>query len=232
MSLEFTQQQFNSTLKELLGNYESTAWPKSINRHAFFVALAALQETPRTDGDKIVSELEREIITDRGSIPVAFAIAAKRASKGWVGQRNLGRGYSKDQRARARRSLSLAGWRAMMTKKLNSMVRGRIASGGFIRAGWVGVLKALGPAIGGKYNRGEERNVRGAPKGSVNLATPGNFQVTIENTAAARSEHRGGFHRVGDPALERGLARENNQMVQRIEDEMKPGAEKFNRQQH
>jgi hypothetical protein len=229
------QSRFDSTLKELLSRCESEKWPRAVNKHGFFVSLAALKFTPRTMPEHIQVELAREITGVRkdgstGPVPIGIAIAAKRASKGWVGQGNLS-GMSPSQKKKALRTLSLANWRRLVGQKLKSMVGGRQASSGFIKAGWVGVLEKIGPAIGGKYSRSGTKT-RGQSKGRVQLATPGNLNVTIENTAASRTENRGGFHRKADPAFQQALNQETNSMAKHIEDEMRSEVDKFNRRQH
>lgn len=231
----WSQKGFDDALKELLSNCDSKTWPRTINKKGFFVALSALKHTERANPEKIFHELGREITAKRedgtsGPLPVSIAIAAKRASKSWTRQGDIS-GHSKAQKAKAIRSLSLKAWRAQISKKLASMLRGRGVSSGFIKAGWVGVLKELGPKIGGRYDRGAERNVRGIAKGSHEAATPGKLQVTIINTAAARSDHRGGFVRVGEPPLQRAIDEEGAK-TQEYLDDMKGDIEHFNRRQH
>ena len=234
MAEGWDQSRFDATLREYLMEHESKVWPQAINKKGFFVALAALKETPRAEPEKIFGELGREITGKRedgtsGPIPISFGIASKRASKAWVRSKQYGRALKRVERGRAAKGLQE--WRALFANKLRTMLGGRKASATFLASGWTHVLQKLGPLIGGRYDRSGAR-VRGSTKGSADPALPGRLQVVIQNSAAARSEHRGGFHRVGDPALQLAFDRETASMVEHMENEMRPGAEKFNRQQH
>ncbi len=233
MSVQYDQRVLNESLKELLYRCDSSTWPRTINKKGFFVTLSALKYTERADKEKIQRELLKEINTPHGSIPIGLAIASKRASKGWVGQGNIKGGYSKREKAKAMRQLSIKAWRSRVGKKLTSMMKGRGISSGFLKSGWVKVLQELGPKVGGRYDRSLSKgvNVRGSAKGHCDPAEPGKLQVIIENSAAARSEHHGGFIRIGQPALDRGVAEEARK-TQEYLDDMKPDIEHFNRRQH
>lgn len=214
----------------LLADCESGAWPRTVNKHAFYTALGTVSETPMVPGLKIAAELGRPITAHRkdgttGLVPVGFVIAAKRASKTFGKVRSI-RTWQAIQSKRGFDSRKL--WLAAIDQKLKSMFGGRTRSAAFIRAGWVSVLAQLGPLIGGRYNRGGA-NVRGAFKGSVKPATKGNLNCTIINTAQARSEHRAGLIRHGEPALQRGIDKEANNMVKHLEEEMAKPAFNFNR---
>jgi hypothetical protein len=238
MPAGWDQSGFDNALKELIKTCEVSKWPRALNKHGFFVTLAALQETERASPEKIFKELGREINAKRengtsGPLPISIAIAAKRASKSWTKQGDIS-GHSKSQKAKELRKLSLVAWRNQIAKKLKSMLGGRAASTSFIKAGYVNIIKQLGPLIGGRYDRSGGRGipVRGSSKGRVDPATPGKLQLVIENSAAAKTEHHGGFHKVADPAFQRALNREANQIIKHLEDEMRPEVDHFNRRQH
>lgn len=239
MPAGWDQSKFDNAFKELIKNCEASKWPRSLNKHGLFIALAALRETERASPEKIFHELGREINATRengtsGPLPISIAIAARRASKSWTKQGDI-TGHSKAQKAKAIRSLSLKAWRAQIAKKLGSMLRGRAASTSFIKAGYVNIIQKLGPIIGGRYDRSGGRGVpvRGSSKGRVSpaLPGPGNLRLVIENSAAAKTDD-GGFRRVADPAFERALNLEANQIPKHLTDEMKPDVDHFNRRQH
>jgi len=232
MSVEYTQRVFNQTLEELLSNCDSKTWPRTVNKKGLIVSLGALKYTERADKSKIERELLREINVKGGVIPIGLAIASKRASKGWAGQGNLS-GYSKKEKAKAIKKLSLQNWRKQVEKKFNSMLKGRGVSSAFIKSGWWTVAQVLGPIVGGKWDRSGGRGVpiRGAKKGTVSPAIPGRLQVVMQNTAAARSDHRGGFIRIGEPPLQKAMADEARK-TQEYLDDMKGDIDRFNRKQH
>jgi len=218
-------------VKKLLAECYSSAWPRTVNKHAFYTALGALNETPVVPGLKIAAELGREITAKRkdgrsGLVPVGFVIAAKRASKKFGAIRAI-RTWQAIQSKRGFNGRKF--WQAAIDQKLKSMFGGRRKSAAFIRAGWAAVLTQLGPLIGGRYNRGIAPNVRGAFKGSVKPATANNLNCTIINTAQSRSEHRSGLIRYGEPALQRGIDKEANNMAKYLEEEMAKPVFEFNR---
>lgn len=223
---------FEAATKALLAECYSSAWPRTVNKHAFYTALGAIPITPMVPGLKIAAELGREITAKRadgtsGRVPVGFVIAAKRASKTFGKVRAI-RTWQAVQSKRGFDSRKL--WIAAIDHKLKTMFGGRMRSAAFIRAGWIGVLAQLGPLIGGRYNRNTGgSNSRGAFKGSVTPATASNLNCTIRNTAQARSEHRGGLIRHGEPPLQRAVDKEAVNMVKHLEDEMKKSVESFNR---
>jgi len=238
MPVGWNQEGFDNAFKELIRNCESSKWPRSLNKHGLFVTLRALKETERASPEKIFHELGREITAKRengtsGPLPISIAIAAKRASRSWTKQGDI-TGHSKAQKAKEIRKLSIKAWRNQITKKLKGMLKGREISTSFIKSGYVTIIQKLGPIIGGRYDRSGGRGVpvRGSAKGRVSPATPGNLQLVIENSASAKTEKRGGFHRVADRAFQIALDAEANQILNHLTDEMKPEVDHFNRRQH
>src|ERR1044071_272932 len=140
MSGDWHQSRFNATLKELLERSDSTTWPRAINKHGFFVALKALELTERTSPDKIEFELDREITAKRHDrfgqeipspfpvIPIGLAIAAKRASKSWVGSKQFQRAQRIRLAGKAFSYTEVRAWRALVGQKLRAMIGGRRAS--------------------------------------------------------------------------------------------------------
>jgi len=220
---------YEASLKRLLDECYSSAFPRTVNKHAFYTALGAIPETARTPDIKIAAELGREITAKRadgttGQVPIGFVIAAKRASKTFGAVRQI-RTWQAIQSKRSFNALKL--WLAAIDHKLKQMYGGRVASTAFIRAGWAAVLQQLGPLIGGRYNR-SGLHLRGAFKGSVKPATGSDLTCVIRNTAQSRSEHRGGLIRHGEPPLQRAIDKEARNMAKHLEDEMKGPVERFN----
>lgn len=232
----WSQEVFDRTLQDYLVRHEVEVWPRAINKKGFFLTLKALEESPIKDVKVIETELQQTVLAERADgrsaqAPLGYIIAAKRASKDW----SYYKGTASPTIAIRTRfgALGIEAWRQAIAKKFKSMLGGRRSGAGFMRVGWLSVLQILGPIVGGRYNRSAAGSgVHGRPKGAAAPASEGNLVVTIENFANARSEVRGAFMRLGEPALQRAFDRETADMVGYLEGEMRPEAEKFNARQH
>jgi hypothetical protein len=226
------QQRFDLTLRDYLGRIRKDKIPNALNKKAFFIALAAMDETPMTYPLKIVSELAREVTLKRddgstGQAPIGYAIAAKRASKAWGAHVKTLKRKSK---------LTGERWQKLVGKKFNAMLNARVASRNFIRTGWLSVIQSLAPIVKGKGGRTYDRHTvarRGSMKGFAKPAKDGwSPSVVIENTASAKSDKKYGLIRFGMPALQRAFDRETVDMAQYMNDEiLKEETEKFNADQ-
>lgn len=241
-SFQWDQSRFDATLKECLLAHESRVWPKLINKKGFFVASGAIPETPRVDAARIEADLAKLVYTRQGGGPprqveLGYALAAKKASEGWTGSKRFqklvrmnragGRGATPEMEA--------AAWQAEVKAQRGRITGARKAAAGFIRLGWVYVMKALGPSSGLRFypGQGDAARPRGpTPKGLAEPAREGRLQVTITNTAHALSEHRGGFERLGYPALQRSMEKENESMARHMAEDMEPEIQAFNAKQH
>lgn len=234
MSADWDQSKFDSTLKDYLMAHESSVWPESLNKKAARVAWKALNETPVKERESIAVELSREIEARRkdgssGKVSIGYVIASKRASKLWP--------YAKV--ARTRQALASGRgfdatklWRSAVRHKFLSMLGGRKASSGFLRVGWISVLQQMASqGVREARTRGPGAKLRGSLKGSVSVASPGKLSVTIQNSAHSLHEKLGGFMRLGEPALQRAFDAETQDMIQYLEGEMRPEADRFNRRQ-
>ena len=241
-TFQWDQSRFDSTLKEYLLQHESSVWPKLINKKGFFVASGAIPETPRVDKARIDSDLAKLVYTRQGQgsgppvqVELGYALGAKRAALTWGGSKRFQRAVRSQAFGRGTAGTEAAAWQAEIKAQRGRITGARKSAAGFIRLGWVYVMKGLGPATGLTYypGMGEAARARGpTAKGSVQIAREGNLNVTITNTAHALKEHRGGFERIGYPALQRSMEKENASMKEHMEKEMEPGVHKFNAQQH
>ncbi len=229
-TLKWDQSRFDSLVREYVTKHKSEVWPGLLNKKAFFVALAAIPETPRKQALAIVLELANPVTATRrdgstGRVALGYVIAARRASPKWGERqyRNRNQRRSSTNEARA--------WRTLVAEELEKILLRRFRAIGFLRAGWVYVLKELGQRIGGSFARGRSdpgTKLFGAAKGFSQPATENKLQVTITNTAHAQSEVRGGFLRIGQPALQRAFDKEAQSMEDHMRNELKPHADKFN----
>lgn len=237
------QSVFDSTLREYLAAHESKVWPKLINKKMFFISLGAFKNIPPVIPFRIQLEMDREILAKRkdgttGMVKIGDAMAAKRASKHFEGSRRFQRAASKDlakeMGGRGQGGDYQAAWLANLKEERRSMVGGRKASVGFLRAGFVSIVYALGPIVGqARPGRGADTKMRGSVKGSVvHLATAHNLSITIENRAHSKTEKLGGFERIGGAALQRAFDKEAASMEKYLSDEMEPHAKEFNQKQH
>lgn len=229
----FNSEVFDRSVRTLLQRLPAEKIPNALNKKMFFVVLAALAETPRTNPFKILSELGRAVTLKRedgsmDSAPIGYALAAKRASKAWGPRREA-------LSSRNRKANLMREWQKLVAKKLDAMFGARMRSTAFIKAGWVSVLKALGPHVRGKGGRNYDRSgVRGSAKGAAKPAQPGwSPKVMVENTAAARSDKRDGFSKHAGPAFQRAFDREMADWPKYLQDEiLKEEMKEFNAKQH
>jgi hypothetical protein len=236
-NFEWTQVQFNQTLGQLLSECETEAWPRFLNRKAFFLALRNIPLDPMVEAEQILTAMDTGITVDSRAVKMGYVLAAKKASRIWRGGSSYTKGGSKAQlhfkQQRTKRGLSdLRAWRKELGAALKRIVRGRMSARGFMRIGWVSVLKQLAPFIGESYNRGYSAGkLHGNTKAIVDPAASGKLAVTIENAAHAKSEKRGGFMSLGEPPLEQAMLAELGYMEEHMGKEMNPAIEKFNSRQ-
>lgn len=236
-NLAWDQTQFNRTLDVYLKRLSEEKIPQALTKKAFFVALRAMSETPKVNPHKIFWELYRPITATRkedgstGTIPVGIAIAAKRAKKLWSykatpehvrGGRKT-KGGSPLQRA----------WRRLIRKKFETMVGSRQRAAGFLRVGWLAVVKKLGPQVKNKSGAPPADlsvRQRGAMKGDASPARPGwTPRAVIINSAQADTDKRNGLMAYGAPALARAFDLETADTIAYLEREaLKEETAKFN----
>jgi hypothetical protein len=202
----WNQASFNTTLQAYLKAHKQEVWPKALNKKAAQVAWQALKNTRSVERVTIDEQLNRMVIAERkggspGQVPVGYVIAAKRATKKWTSSTQFQR--AQQARLRGKSGSELKAWRRLVKKTFLGMVGARKRSTAFLRVGWISVLQQM-RAKGVPYtgSKGQGVVLRGRLKGGVDIATPGKLTVVMENTANARSENRGGFKRIGEPALQ------------------------------
>lgn len=229
----WSQEKFDSTLKEYLLRHESEIWPSIINKKAYFVAKGAREETPAIRKEIVTEQLSRIITAHRqdgttGEVPIGYVIAAKRASHAYSSSARFGRAARREAFG-GRGPTYSAAWRGEITQKFKAMVGARQRSAGFMKVGWLSEQKLLGPYTGLPFYPGSDAPLRGQLKAKLTPAVHGNLTAIIENTARAEHEH-GKFLPIGEPALQRALDSEERSTRERMEQAMRPAAEKFNRE--
>lgn len=237
MSETWDQSVLDNTIKDYLMEHESTVWPRCLNESAFVVAHEALKETPATEIIRVVSELMRPIVPSGSksgeSVPIGFVIATKRASKHWQGGSSMAKAKAFSRLQQGKSANMLKAWHRETQAALERMVGGRSRALAFIRLGWLFVKHDLKNNTDIRLsvwsgNPAEMAKARGRFKGGARPATSGNLSVTIENMAHAKSETKGGFEALGQPALDRGMQARQASMQKYLEGEMEPGILKFN----
>jgi hypothetical protein len=232
----WNQDGFNAAIKEYLATIKGPKIPRALNKKAFFVALRAQGETPKKEAFAISTEVARVIIARRkdgstGPVPLLWVIAAIRVGKTWAGQKMV-----LGEKNKRRVNIQKAYLRAL-AKKSDTILGSRKRSAGFLRVGWLSVIKELGPLVG--YQRGNapapDSSVKqvGVMKGSVQPAAPGDRpSCTIINSAQSRSDRANGLIRFGAPALDRAFALETKDTNEYLEGEvLREAARRFNEQQ-
>lgn len=240
MPQNWDQSKFEALVKEQLHRHSSETWPKTLNKHMFFVTLDAFKRTSFTTNPKIESELGREVMARRQNntqamAPMGYVLAAKRAAKTYGTSerflKQVNRELASESGGRGKGPNYRAAWLGYIKDKFRSMIGGRKSSEQFLRAGFVSILYKLGPIIGYARPSTGKDHTRGAIKGSVlHLAAPGDYSITIENRAHSLTEHRGGFERIGGKALQEAFDSQTVNLQKHLDDEMKPHVEKFNRE--
>lgn len=235
MAENWNQKPFDEALRKYLGRLKNDKVPKALNKKAFFVALRAFNATPKKEGPEIEAELAKPVTATRkdgstGVVDILWALVAKRVGKRWPEQK-MGLGIrNKTGRANIGRA-----YRSALRRAAKQTVGARKRAGGFIRIGWLSVIKKLGPLVraraGAPSADMNSVRLRGALKGDAKPATPGIRPVcTIVNTAQARSEKRGGFFRIGSAALQRAFNEETADTNAYLEKEFQPETEACNRE--
>lgn len=234
------QSRFDATLKDYLLAHESKVWPTLINKKGYYVALAAIAETPKVAAGTIETAMDAQVTARRkdgttGEVSRVFALAAKKASINWTSSARFQKAVTRQAFGRGGSELELKAWRAEIGARAGSIRGGRKSAAGFIRLGWVYTLKALGPSTGLSYFAGQKEagaKPRGStPKGYAVPARQGSLQVVIQNSAQAQSETHGGFKRLGEPALQRAMEKESQSMAEHLSQGMEPGIKEFNSRQ-
>lgn len=224
MSAAWDQSKFDATLKDYLARLGKEKFPRALNKKAFFVALRAMAETEKVNKHRVFWVLRqpgKEI-----NRPIGYLLAARRAKHFYTRTTKTGR---------KKRNLRQV-WQRLVERKFQQMVGARQRACGFIRVGWLAVVRQLGPRISGsKFGApppDTTLNAHGTPKGSVVPAKGDQLLVRIENFAHAKSEQRGGFMRIGAPALQRAFDAETASMKEFMEKEaLNEETARFNQQQ-
>jgi len=233
MAIVWDQTRFDDALRQAIEQTKAQAVPGLINRKAFWVALKAMKYTPKVDRERIARELATVVHVHRkgggsGDVPIGWVIAAKRASKGWQ-EAKMARG----QRSK-RRTSALKLWRARIKKTFEVMLGKRVRSAGFMKSGWLTVIRRMS-RYGGSKAQSYKADAEGIktwepPKGRATPAVKSDTPFArIESSAASRRDKTGGFIRKGSAALKKAFDEEAASMIQHMESTLKPIADEFNR---
>lgn len=238
MSSTWDQSVFDETIKQTLMAHESTVWPKCLNKQAFFIVHQAIKETPAVEIGTVLTGLLRPIVPSTSksgqSVPVGFVIAAKHAKNHWRGGTSLSKAKQFSRLQQGKSANMLKAWRKEVDAALERMLGSRARALAFIRLGWIFTKMDLAKVTGLSVwsgNPSEMAKAKGRMKGGASVATASSLSVTIENSAHAQSETRGGFEAHGQPALDRAMEWGNANMREHLESEMEPGIQDFNSKQ-
>lgn len=233
MPKDWDQAPFNAAIARMQKTVKEEKFPAVLNKKGFFIALRAMALTPKKEGFAISKELARIVTATRkdgttGSVPIGWVIAAKRLGKRWPElkmARGIKRKSGKEKAGRA--------YLAALEKTFDRMLGSRKRAAGFLRIGWLSVVKSLGPYL---KNRAGAPGVdtggaklMGAMKGS---ATPARASwtptCTIINSAQARSDGRNGLIRFGTPPFQKAFDLEAADTIRFLDQELKDAVDKAN----
>jgi hypothetical protein len=231
--LTLDQSVFTDTLEQYMQVTKRTV-AQVINTKSWYVARKAIWFTDKSDKGMIESSLGRMVKVDRLT-----------KSGKTVRRRQLELVSSSQQDAplaaliiNARRGRK--GIPGLYGKAMTAAIRDLLASRGrstaFLKSGWLGAVKKLGPLAdkaGGTPPIDDKARRYGLEKGYADPAEPG-FDVTalIVNEACTRHDATGSaLQRVGGKGLQIAFDDEAASMQQYIEDHLRPDAEEFNRRQ-
>lgn len=225
-------------MKTLLHTYESSEWPRIVNRRGYEVSKKAFRVCEVAEERQIRSELARKVLSERRDgtkdlAQIGHILAAKRASKYYNSsrafQRAAGRELARELGRKVKDFNYREAWLRVVREREKAMIGARIGSIGFLRAGFWSIGYHLAKVIGLSWGV-TRKGFRGPLKGSaIRVATSSNLFVQIENRAHSKSEKRGGFERIGNQALQAGIDSEEREMAQHAEKRMAEGARIFNR---
>lgn len=227
------QTKFDAALRSYTDRLKNEKVPKAITKKGFFIALRAFKATVRKDPFEITKDLARVVtVADRGrqrQVPIGWVIAAKRLGKKWHEQK-----MSRGIKNKTGKSNLLKLYRSALAKTFNTMLGSRKRASGFLRVGWLSVVKKLGPSVS---NRGGAPaadlgsvKIRGVMKGDAKAAAAGiRPTCTLTNSAQAHSDKRYGLIRYGTPGLQEAFDLETRDTVEYLENELKEATEKANR---
>lgn len=224
---------FERSLKTYLARLPAEKIPAALNKKAFFIALRAMSETPKVPPERIQRELDQQVFakSENGSVTavkLGFVLAAKSASKK----------YRKAVATRKRKGKNwkLKLWRKTVWQRYNRIRGARQRNAGFMRAGWLSVVKQLSPFV--KSKAGAPPADRSGIKlygsrGNAIPAKPGwSPVVTITNSAQSLSDRHFGLITHGGPALQRAFNLETADTNAFLEREaFKELTDQFNREQ-
>lgn len=248
MAKGWDQSQFDAALKRLGATLSKEKLPRAVTKKAFFVALRAIPATPKKDPSAILRELEKPVTltayhsaatenllaATRGAgrtsvVPIGWILAAKIVGKTWPEQRMRLGEKNKSGRGNEQRAYLSA-----IAQKFKQIVARRKRGAGFLRVGWLSVVKLLGPFV--RSRNGAPRvdtkglQITGAMKGAAQPAKPGWLPTCrIENRAQARSDRKGGLLRYGTPGLQKAFDEETADTVQFLDREIKPEIDQANK---
>lgn len=239
MAESWNQSVFDSDVKKWLDTHDVKTWPRFLNKRVFFVAKGAIPETPKVSPEQIEADISKLVYSRQGGGParqvtLGYALASKIASQGFDRSKRFQRAITRQAFGKGTAEMEKAAWEAEVAAKLGRLKGSRKAAAGFLRLGWAYVMKLLGPHTGLSFWPTMPlvgARMRGMDKGRINPATSSKSVASIENIAHSRTETRGGFMRIGEPALDRAMQKEAGELARHMEEELEPHVKEFNRRQ-
>jgi hypothetical protein len=243
------QSRFDEAMKRLGRTLPQEKLPRAVTKKGFFIALRAMAATPKKEASGIQRELETPVTltayhspiygdllaasSGQGRtavVPLGYMLAAKIVAKTWQHTR-----MSLGEKNKSGRSNERRAYLAAIAKAYKKLLGTRKRGIGFLRIGWLSVVRLLGPYVGNRAGapRADTSGlrIRGQMKGEAKPAKPGWMpSCTINNKAQARSDRRYGLVRYGGPALQKAFNDETADLVSFLDKEIKPDIEAANKE--
>ena len=216
--------QFQQALRQYMPTCRNTTLPDELNRHGYYIATKASQNTPKVAAETVRTELgatarmsvkNSEGKSERKSVPIYLTKANKR-------KMSLAEAIIRSKIAkRGGEQPSDSAIQDMIAKMIGS----RMKSLAYLSSGWPPAIRQLFAAAFDKPSARGVKGVKqwGTDQGKAIPAKPGwKSKVTIENSANGKSREDGeALIKYGTPPLQKALDDEASSMMVKVVERMK-----------
>lgn len=225
------QSRFDAAMKRYV-NASSHTVPESINKKLYYIDRKAIWFTAHADPNRIKASLGQvvkvQVLTRSGRLGFRREL---QTVAGRDGAPLLALIINKRRRQAGQPGLEGRAMERAMTKQLNARVR----SVNFLRAGWIPAAQKLERIVKGTKSglppKPTDVKQYGRPRGDAWPAKTGfKAEGTIINSANAKHDQKDALQKYGAAGLQRAFDDEARDIEKYLEEQLKPDAAKFNRE--